>query len=47
MKSCAIVSVVHKPNWFNRTNHVLPMGIHNFYKHDALEFYHKFLKLES
>lgn len=32
--------------WFKKTNSVLPMGFHNFYKYDALEFCHKFLSLK-
>lgn len=31
--------------WYKRTNEVLPMGIHNFYKYDALEFCNRFMKL--
>lgn len=30
--------------WYKRTNGVLPMGVHNFYKYDALEFWHRFMK---
>ena len=29
--------------WYKRTNGVLPMAVHNFYKYDALEFWHRFL----